>query len=51
MVPEMECRVVISETLKFLHLLFSKNSLLPLRKWVFNIAGHPLEAVLFYSPS
>nr|XP_016931058.1 mannosyl-oligosaccharide alpha-1,2-mannosidase IA-like [Drosophila suzukii] len=32
----------LSETLKFLYLLFSKDSLLPLKKWVFNTAGHPL---------
>ncbi|KAH8352195.1 hypothetical protein KR084_002605, partial [Drosophila pseudotakahashii] len=32
----------LGETLKFLYLLFSKDSLLPLDKWVFNTAAHSL---------
>ncbi|EPQ26953.1 uncharacterized protein PFL1_05588 [Pseudozyma flocculosa PF-1] len=32
----------LSETLKYLYLLFSDQSLLPLDKWVFNTEAHPL---------
>jgi len=32
----------ISETLKYLYLLFSEDDVLPLDKWVFNTEGHPL---------
>jgi len=32
----------LSQTLKYLYLLFSPNDLLPLNKYVFNTAGHPL---------
>lgn len=33
----------LSETLKYLYLLFSPESLLPLGDWVFNTEGHPLR--------
>lgn len=32
----------LAETLKYLYLLYSDNSLLSLDKWVFNTEGHPL---------
>uniref|UniRef100_A0A1A9X3F2 alpha-1,2-Mannosidase n=1 Tax=Glossina brevipalpis TaxID=37001 RepID=A0A1A9X3F2_9MUSC len=32
----------LGETLKYLYLLFSDDSLIPLREWVFNAAAHPL---------
>ncbi|KAH8362474.1 hypothetical protein KR200_002846 [Drosophila serrata] len=32
----------LAETLKYLYLLFSDDSLLPLDKWVFNTEAHPL---------
>ncbi|XP_034667003.1 mannosyl-oligosaccharide alpha-1,2-mannosidase IA-like [Drosophila subobscura] len=32
----------MAETLKYLYLLFSNDTLLPLDKWVFNTGGHPL---------
>ncbi|XP_026677052.1 mannosyl-oligosaccharide alpha-1,2-mannosidase IA-like [Diaphorina citri] len=32
----------LAETLKYLYLLFSDDSLLPLDQWVFNSEGHPL---------
>ena len=31
----------IAETLKYLYLLFSDDSVLPLDKWVFNTEAHP----------
>ncbi|KAH8328113.1 hypothetical protein KR067_004128, partial [Drosophila pandora] len=35
----------LSETLKYLYLLFSNDTLLPLDKWVFNEAGHPFPVM------
>jgi len=32
----------LAETLKYLYLTFSADSLLPLDKWVFNTEAHPL---------
>uniref|UniRef100_A0A336LEB7 alpha-1,2-Mannosidase n=1 Tax=Culicoides sonorensis TaxID=179676 RepID=A0A336LEB7_CULSO len=32
----------LAETLKYLYLLYSNDSLLPLNEWVFNTEGHPL---------
>ncbi|XP_022224401.2 mannosyl-oligosaccharide alpha-1,2-mannosidase IA-like [Drosophila obscura] len=32
----------MAETLKYLYLLFSNDTLLPLDEWVFNTGGHPL---------
>jgi mannosyl-oligosaccharide alpha-1,2-mannosidase len=32
----------LAETLKYLYLTFSDDSLLPLDKWVFNTEAHPL---------
>ena len=32
----------LAETLKYLFLLFSDDSVLPLDQWVFNTEGHPL---------
>lgn len=32
----------LAETLKYLYLIFSDDSLLPLDKWVFNTEAHPL---------
>ncbi len=32
----------LSETLKYLYLLFSDRDLLPLNKWVLNTEAHPL---------
>ncbi|KAH9488780.1 hypothetical protein Btru_059411 [Bulinus truncatus] len=32
----------LAETLKYLYLIFSEDSLLPLDKWVFNTEAHPL---------
>ena len=32
----------LAETLKYLYLIFSDDSLLPLDRWVFNTEGHPL---------
>lgn len=32
----------LAETLKYLYLLFSEDSLLPLDRWVFNTEAHPL---------
>ncbi|XP_032512614.2 mannosyl-oligosaccharide alpha-1,2-mannosidase IA [Danaus plexippus] len=32
----------LAETLKYLYLLFSEDSLLPLNEWVFNTEAHPL---------
>ncbi|KAH9405632.1 Mannosyl-oligosaccharide 1,2-alpha-mannosidase IB [Tyrophagus putrescentiae] len=34
--------IFLSATLKYLYLTFSDDSVLPLDKWVFNSAGHPL---------
>ena len=31
----------LAETLKYLYLLFSEDSLLPLDRWVFNTEAHP----------
>ena len=35
----------IAETLKYLYLLFSDDSILPLDKWVFNTEAHPLPVL------
>nr|XP_015204417.1 PREDICTED: mannosyl-oligosaccharide 1,2-alpha-mannosidase IC [Lepisosteus oculatus] len=35
----------LAETLKYLYLLFSDDSLLPLEDWVFNTEAHPLPVV------
>jgi mannosyl-oligosaccharide alpha-1,2-mannosidase len=32
----------LAETLKYLYLTFSDDSLIPLDKWVFNTEAHPL---------
>ena len=32
----------IAETLKYLYLLFSDDSVIPLDRWVFNTEAHPL---------
>lgn len=32
----------LAETLKYLYLIFSNDSLLPLESWVFNTEAHPL---------
>ncbi|KAK8595807.1 hypothetical protein V6N12_064316 [Hibiscus sabdariffa] len=35
----------LAETLKYLYLLFSPPSVIPLDEWVFNTEGHPLKIV------
>lgn len=35
----------LAETLKYLYLLFSPPSVIPLDKWVFNTEAHPLKIV------
>lgn len=35
----------LAETLKYLYLLFSPNSVIPLDEWVFNTEAHPLRIV------
>ncbi|XP_078734248.1 mannosyl-oligosaccharide 1,2-alpha-mannosidase IB-like [Lampetra fluviatilis] len=35
----------LAETLKYLYLLFSDDSLLPLERWVFNTEAHPLPVL------
>uniref|UniRef100_A0A8B9FGV7 alpha-1,2-Mannosidase n=1 Tax=Amazona collaria TaxID=241587 RepID=A0A8B9FGV7_9PSIT len=35
----------LSETLKYLHLLFSEDDLLPFEHWVFNTEAHPLPVL------
>ncbi len=35
----------LAETLKYLYLLFSDDSLIPLDKWVFNTEAHPLPVL------
>ena len=35
----------IAETLKYLYLLFSDDSVLPLDQWVFNTEAHPLPVL------
>uniref|UniRef100_A0A8C1Q7B6 alpha-1,2-Mannosidase n=1 Tax=Cyprinus carpio TaxID=7962 RepID=A0A8C1Q7B6_CYPCA len=37
----------LSETLKYLYLLFSNDDLLPLDDWVFNTEAHPLPVIQF----
>uniref|UniRef100_A0A8C4E4U9 alpha-1,2-Mannosidase n=1 Tax=Dicentrarchus labrax TaxID=13489 RepID=A0A8C4E4U9_DICLA len=39
----------LSETLKYLYLLFSDDDLLPLEDWVFNTEAHPLPVVQNHS--
>uniref|UniRef100_A0A1A9WIR3 alpha-1,2-Mannosidase n=1 Tax=Glossina brevipalpis TaxID=37001 RepID=A0A1A9WIR3_9MUSC len=44
----------LAETLKYLYLLFSKDTLLPLNEWVFNTEAHPLpikDANVYYRPA
>ncbi|KAL9879138.1 mannosyl-oligosaccharide alpha-1,2-mannosidase IA [Glossina fuscipes] len=44
----------LAETLKYLYLLFSDDSLLPLDEWVFNTEAHPLPikgANVYYRPA
>ncbi|KAI0756187.1 glycoside hydrolase [Daedaleopsis nitida] len=36
---------LLSETLKYLYLLFSDDSILPLSKYVFNTEGHPIPII------
>lgn len=36
---------LIAETLKYLWLLFSDDSVLPLDKWVFNTEAHPFPLI------
>ena len=35
----------LAETLKYLYLLFSPSSVIPLDEWVFNTEAHPLRIV------
>ena len=35
----------MAETLKYLYLLFSEDTDLPLDQWVFNTEGHPLPVL------
>ena len=35
----------LAETLKYLYLIFSEDTLLPLDHWVFNTAAHPLPVI------
>ena len=35
----------LSETLKYLYLLFTDDSVIPLDEWVFNTEGHPLRII------
>jgi mannosyl-oligosaccharide alpha-1,2-mannosidase len=35
----------LAETLKYLYLLFSDDSLIPLDRWVFNTEAHPLPVI------
>ena len=35
----------IAETLKYLYLLFSDDSVIPLDQWVFNTEAHPLPVM------
>lgn len=35
----------LAETLKYLYLLFSDDSLLPLDEWVFNTEAHPFKVL------
>ena len=35
----------LAETLKYLYLLFSDDSLLPLDQWAFNTEAHPLPVL------
>lgn len=35
----------LAETLKYLYLLFSPPSLIPLDEWVFNTEAHPLRII------
>lgn len=32
----------LSGTLKYLYLIFSNDTVLPIEKWIFNAVGHPL---------
>ncbi len=34
--------IFLSATLKYLYLTFTDDAVLPLDKWIFNSAGHPL---------
>lgn len=35
----------LAETLKYLYLIFSEDTLLPLDKWVLNTEAHPLPVI------
>ena len=35
----------LAETLKYLYLLFSDDSVIPLDQWVFNTEAHPLPVL------
>lgn len=35
----------LAETLKYLYLLFSSSSVIPLDEWVFNTEAHPIRIV------
>ena len=35
----------LAETLKYLYVIFSDDSLIPLDKWVFNTEAHPLPVL------
>ena len=35
----------LAETLKYLYLLFSNDTVLPLDRWVFNTEAHPLPVL------
>lgn len=41
----------LAETLKYLYLIYSEDSLLPLDKWVFNTEAHPLPVKGIYDMS
>lgn len=40
--PGHQPAIFLSATLKYLYLIFSEGTVLPLDQWVFNTAGHPL---------
>eukprot|EP00252_Welwitschia_mirabilis_P007297 TRINITY_DN1853_c0_g1_i4.p1 TRINITY_DN1853_c0_g1~~TRINITY_DN1853_c0_g1_i4.p1 ORF type:complete len:165 (+),score=33.64 TRINITY_DN1853_c0_g1_i4:695-1189(+) len=40
----------LAETLKYLYLLFSPPSVIPLDQWVFNTEAHPLKIVQYPQP-
>ena len=40
----------LAETLKYLYLLFSPPSVMPLEEWVFNTEAHPLRMTIDHPP-